>query len=105
MAFHSQHEVKQSGADLSGDATSTRARVNAERHALEAKQLSPAKRLLNKRQVSAKTSLSVRQIDRLIKRGEFPKPLSIGPMRVAWVEAECDAWVDKFIAMRDGAAA
>jgi prophage regulatory protein len=29
----------------------------------------------------------------LIKKGEFPKPISLGERAVAWVESDIDAWI------------
>ena len=33
-------------------------------------------------------------IYRLMKRGEFPKPIKIGISRVAWRESDIRAWMD-----------
>jgi len=33
--------------------------------------------------------------DRLEKAGKFPKRLKLGPNKVAWDEAEYDAWVER----------
>jgi prophage regulatory protein len=37
-------------------------------------------------------------------KGEFPKPIPLSEHRIAWVEAEVDAWLAKRAAQRDGAA-
>jgi prophage regulatory protein len=44
------------------------------------------------------------QIWRLEKQKRFPKRVSIGPQRYAWVESEIDAWIAERIRERDGAA-
>ena len=41
------------------------------------------------------------QIWRKIKDGSFPRPIHVGKQRVAWVEGELDAWIEKRIAERD----
>jgi len=37
----------------------------------------------------------------MIARGEFPRPVNIGPAAVAWVESEVVAWIEDRIAERD----
>ena len=41
------------------------------------------------------------QLWRLTKAGKFPRPISIGFKRRAWVEAEIDAWIIDRIGERD----
>jgi prophage regulatory protein len=41
------------------------------------------------------------QLWRLVKEGEFPKPVRIGGCRNAWVESEIDAYIAERIAERD----
>lgn len=48
--------------------------------------------LLNVRQVSEQTSLSVPTIYRWMKQGRFPKSLALGGKRVAWTQADIEAW-------------
>ena len=43
------------------------------------------------------------QIDELISRGEFPKPVKLSARRKGWIEAELITWQQKHIAKRDGA--
>lgn len=38
---------------------------------------------------------------RLIKKGEFPKPIKTSKSRNAWVESEIDAWMRSRIEARD----
>jgi len=42
---------------------------------------------------------------RLVKAGQFPKPVKIGAARNAWPEAEIDQYIAEKIAERDAAAA
>lgn len=44
---------------------------------------------------------SVPHLYRLIKAGKFPRPVKIGENRVAFVDAEIDAYIDGKIAERD----
>ena len=37
----------------------------------------------------------------LIKEGQFPKPIRIGPNSVAWLESELDEWIAARVAERD----
>lgn len=36
-----------------------------------------------------------------IRKGEFPRSVSLGPSRVGWPEHEIDAWIAERIAERD----
>ncbi len=40
---------------------------------------------------------------RKVKLGEFPAPIELSTKRVAWVEAEIDAWIEAAVAKRDAA--
>ena len=42
-------------------------------------------------------------VDRLEKAGQFPKRVRLGPMTVAWVEEEIDAYLATKMAERDAA--
>ena len=44
-------------------------------------------------------------IYRLIKHGEFPRPVRLGKNRVAFVESEIEAWLNAKVAERDAATA
>lgn len=48
-----------------------------------------------------RTCLSRTVLHRLVKAGEFPKPVPVGRQRIGYVEAEVDAWIDSRIALRD----
>ncbi len=41
------------------------------------------------------------QLDELIKRGEFPKPVRLSERRKAWIEAELIIWQQERIAKRE----
>ena len=58
-------------------------------------------KLLKKKAVAEKVSYSVAHIDRLEKEGKFPKRVTLGQARVAWVEDEVDAWIRQRIEARD----
>jgi prophage regulatory protein len=47
------------------------------------------------------TGLRRTQIDALILRGEFPRPVKLSPRRKAWLEAELIEWQQRCIAVRD----
>jgi len=53
--------------------------------------------LLSSNQVSARVSLSVSQIRRLISSNKFPKPIKISAGRNGWLEKDIDAWIQKLI--------
>ena len=43
-------------------------------------------------------------IDRLIRKGEFPRPIKIGSNTNAWIEDEVDQYVADRVTQRDAAA-
>lgn len=50
-------------------------------------------KFLKKKAVCEKVSYSPAHIDRLEAAGLFPKRVTLGQARVAWVEEEVDAWM------------
>ncbi len=56
-------------------------------------------KLLTKKEVRSRTTISFAQIDRLESRGLFPKRVKLG-FRVAWVEEEIEAWIEDRILAR-----
>ena len=50
--------------------------------------------------VELKTALSRSRIYALMEIGDFPKPVYLGAMSVAWIEAEVDTWMANRIAAR-----
>ncbi|MEK9569480.1 MAG: AlpA family phage regulatory protein [Paracoccaceae bacterium] len=57
--------------------------------------------LLSSKQVSARVSLSVSQIRRLISAKKFSKPLKISVRRNGWLEKDVDDWVLNLIGGSD----
>lgn len=54
--------------------------------------------LIRRKEVERQTTLSRSRIYELIQRGAFPKPVRLGPMSVAWIEAEVQQWIASRIA-------
>jgi prophage regulatory protein len=48
---------------------------------------------LRRKQVEVRTGLSRSTIYQYIKDGTFPKPVSLGPRAVAWLESEVSDWI------------
>jgi prophage regulatory protein len=61
-------------------------------------------RIVRRRELPQFVGLQKTQIDELIKRGEFPKPISLSDngRAVGWVEDELAAWQRQRLAKRDG---
>lgn len=53
-----------------------------------------AQKLLRRTDVESLTGLSRTSIYRMMERGEFPRPVRIGPRAVAWREHELSEWMD-----------
>ena len=49
--------------------------------------------------VSAKTGLSRSSIYLRVAEGNFPKPISLGPRAVGWLEQEVEQWLSQRIAL------
>jgi prophage regulatory protein len=62
-------------------------------------------RFLRDREVTRLTGVSRSKRYTLMAAGEFPKPVSIGGICVAWSEREIAEWQKARIAQRDGKAA
>ena len=58
-------------------------------------------RLLTKKQVRDKVTISPSQMKRLEDEGKFPLRIQLGQNRVAWCEAEIDGWIKARIEARD----
>ena len=58
-------------------------------------------RLLPMAVVLDRVCMSKTQLYRLIKSGEFPKPVPVGRHRIGFVETEIDDWANSRIALRD----
>jgi predicted DNA-binding transcriptional regulator AlpA len=53
--------------------------------------------LLSINKVSAKVSLSISQIRRLLGANQFPRPITISPGRKGWLEKDVDKWIQNLI--------
>lgn len=49
---------------------------------------------LDRESVAAYVSLSVTTMERLVARGEFPKPRQLTSKRVGWLVREVDEWAE-----------
>lgn len=58
--------------------------------------------LIRRREVERLTALSRSRIYALMATGDFPKPVSLGAMSVAWLEMEVHEWIASRIADRAG---
>src|SRR5262245_60307110 len=62
----------------------------------------PSPRLIRERAVLGRTGIgSGSTLRRLIRAGEFPRPVVVSPGLVAWPEDEVDRWVAERIAERN----
>lgn len=60
-------------------------------------------RLMAPKEAAIATSLSRSLITLMAENGMFPKPVSLGERRIAYVRAEVEAWIDSRIAARASA--
>lgn len=51
-------------------------------------------RLIRAAAVYDRTALSRASIWRRVRDGTFPKPVTLGYNRIAWVESDIDAWIE-----------
>jgi len=61
-----------------------------------------APRLIHHRAVLERTSWSRATLRRRVASGDFPKPVRLGPNRIAWREAEVNAWMESLSTSRSG---
>lgn len=54
----------------------------------------PPRRLLRASEVYSRTALSRASIWRMVKAATFPKPVTLGYNRIAWLESDVDAWIE-----------
>ncbi len=47
-------------------------------------------------------NFSRKHVQRLTRKGKFPRPVHLGPWRTAWVEQEIDQWLADRLAERPG---
>ena len=57
----------------------------------------PQATLIRRKEVERMTALSRSRIYDLLRQNSFPKPIRLGVMSVAWVEAEVQEWIDSRI--------
>lgn len=57
-------------------------------------------KILRIKDVISKVSLSQSTVYKLVALGDFPKPISLAPNRVGWVESEVEEWLAEKIAAR-----
>ena len=62
------------------------------------------KKFLRLPDVIERTGYKRTTIYEMIKAGNFPAPVHLGPRAVAWVESEVEAWMQERIDARDQAA-
>lgn len=55
--------------------------------------------ILRRTQVQARTGISRSGIYQKIAEGDFPKPISLGPRAVGWLESSIEAWIQARIEM------
>lgn len=53
--------------------------------------------ILRRTQVQARTGISRSGIYQKISNGEFPRPISLGPRAVGWLESSIDEWIQSRI--------
>lgn len=58
------------------------------------------KRLISIKEVMHKTSLARSTIYKYIAERAFPKSVSLGASKVAWLETEIDDWIDAKLSAR-----
>ena len=58
-------------------------------------------RVIKLKDVIDTTGLSKSSIYAYMARGDFPKPIQLGPRAVAWIEEEVQAWLFEKVAHRN----
>ncbi len=59
------------------------------------------RKVLSKRELTEMVGLSYPTLWRLMRRGEFPKPVPLSENRVAWLESEVSKWLVERVQARD----
>lgn len=65
------------------------------------KDFGPDERLLTVDEVADLVRYSRVHIYRLVKGGEFPRQIHVGPHRVGWLASEVRAWLSERVAIRE----
>ena len=58
-------------------------------------------RFLRKPEAAARVGYHPEHVMRLVRQGEFPKPVRLGPKSIAFVEEEVETWMAQRVAERD----
>lgn len=61
-------------------------------------------RILRMPEVEARTGLSRRSIQALVRKGTFPQPIRLSRRAIGWLESEVNAWLLERIARSRGCA-
>lgn len=61
-------------------------------------------RLISRSEVIQRVSLCKASIYKRMKAGQFPRPISIGGRRVAWLETDIDNWITEQLSQAGRAA-
>lgn len=60
-----------------------------------------ADRFISMRDAVARVGLSKTEIYRRVSAGTFPRPVPLGPQRVAFLESEIDTWIAERVKARE----
>jgi len=64
----------------------------------------PRRRVLRLPEVLLRTGKRRTSLLQAVRRGDFPRPIHLGPRAIGFVESEVEAWIDARMAERDGGA-
>ena len=67
---------------------------------MERKSMSKPIKVLRRPDVELRVGLKRSALYKAIAQNRFPKPISLGPHSVGWIESEIDAWLAERIAAR-----
>ena len=62
----------------------------------------PRRRVLRLPEVLLRTGKRRTSLLQAVRRGDFPRPIHLGPRAIGFVESEVEAWIDARMAERDG---
>ena len=54
-----------------------------------------SERIIRRPEVRKLTGYGNTSIYEMVKKGEFPRPISLGARAVGWLESEVDAWIQQ----------
>jgi|OpeIllAssembly_1097287.scaffolds.fasta_scaffold2374680_1 prophage regulatory protein len=64
----------------------------------------PRRRVLRLPEVLLRTGKRRTSLLQAVRRGDFPRPIHLGPRAIGFVESEVEAWIDARMVERDGGA-